>query len=203
MTRAMLLSLLSVLLLAADPDSVPIEEGDVQPDVLEGAPIEVDLDKPIDDDVRSRGGDFRDPNFLFTIPSPGPEWLRISPVESMPSLRAAFVHTRGDQVLSLITVGVDANPSPKDASAYAQSTFKTLTSPPLLFKIDTKGKTKIAGKEAFTVSYHSAKGDRGYEQVYLPGKSGTLVVLTFQAPKSTFEAERAAFRKSAGAIRFE
>lgn len=194
--------LLAVSLFAATPipeDTPPPDES--VSDVMEDAPIDVDVTEP--SDARKLGADFVDPNFLFTIPSPGAEWLRISPVDTAPTLRAAFVHLRGSSMLAMISVTVDSNPSPKDPPGYAQAAFRTLTSPPLLFKIEKKGPLKVAGRTAYTVQFQSAKGDRTYEQVYLPGKSGSLVVLTFQAPTATFAREQAAFRQSAGRLTFE
>lgn len=207
---AIVLLLVPALALAAGkadkkktPAPLPTPETLPANDLLDGVTLDVDLDAPIEDAVQKRGGDYEDATLLYTIPSPGPDWVRISPVESAPRLAAAFVHVRGTSVLSMIAVTVDRAAKPNDPAQYAQKAFQTLSAPPLLFKVDDKGPLKIAKRTAFRISYHSAKGDRGYEQVYLPGPGGSIIVLTFQSPKSTFVQERMAFRQAAGNIAFK
>ena len=108
------------------PDVVDIEASDVEgastvetPE--ETAPEEsLDYSLPEESDAQVLGADFVDGNFLFTIPSPGAEWVRITPVPNAPGLRAAFVHARGEAVLAMITVAVDPTPKQKDVAAMTE-----------------------------------------------------------------------------------
>lgn len=190
------------------PEVVEIDASDVdggaavEEDAIDVAPEEgLDYELPGEADPQALGASYVDTNFLFTVPSPGAEWTRIAPVPDAPGLRAAFVHARGPSVLSMFTVAVDPAPKQKDVGAYAQAAFATLTAPPLLFKISSKATRTLAGKKAFTIVYTNTNGTRTYEQVYLPGASGTIVVLTFQAPTKLFERESKAFRAVVAAMK--
>lgn len=190
----MLKLLLASFLLAATP---AVEDEDALDIEME------DLDDPSSAETsRELGGDYEDV-LGFRIGSPGPEWTAIRGPKRAPGIRGAFVHTRGQKIGGLIAITADENVGgKKDAVAYARDTFASLTAPPLLFKVEEKKEITIAKRKCFNIRYRSADGRTRYEQLYIPGPKGSIVVLTLQAPQAMFENEAKAFRASAATISF-
>ena len=164
----------------------------------------VDLDAAIEDAPAptnaASGAAWIDKALGAKLASPGVEWAMLSPVPEAPGARAAFLHVRGEKVRAMIVVGVDLAPDPKDASGYAKKTFASLAE--LGFEIQRKGPLKVAGKDAFAIAFVTKNALRRYEQYYVPGPKGSLVVLTFQAPAPIFDAEVKDFRTTAQGLAF-
>ena len=155
---------------------------------------EIEAPKP---DTENLGADYIDADLKFVIPSPGPDWLRISPVPNSPGVRVAFMHIEQGAVRAILAVTVDTKPIPKDLIPYVKQAVAPLTSPPLSFTIQKKTPVKIAGEDAFVIDYLAPSKVRRYEQLYVPVRSGAMAVMTFQAPTSTFDSEVSSFRDCA------
>lgn len=163
----------------------------------------VDLNAVIEDaptisESSAVGEGWKDSALGVALPSPGPEWVRISPVPEAPGARAVFVHARGEKVRALFAIGIDTAPEPKDPAGYAKRSFDSLSQ--LGFKILKKGPVTLGTRTGFAIAFITGTGLRRYEQYYVPGPKGSLVVLTFQAPTAIFDAEVGEFRTAAKAI---
>ena len=191
------LPLLALLVLA--PLAARAQDSDPDPSIDDSG---LEIAAPADDGSHVMGGDFSDAALGLSLPSPGPDWLRIAPVKGSATIAAAFLHPNGDKIRAVIAVAVDRKANNKDLAGYAKQTWTTLAALPIGFSVDQKNTVKIGGRDAFVLDYSQSNKRRKYSQLYLPLPAGGIAVVTFQAPAPIFEKEVGAFRGMAKSIQF-